>query len=100
MVQKGKEAEIHFQGRTYQIPVDEIQLLGLHNYFNIGVAYGVCRYFGMEDEVFTQGLKSYVPLPHRLQFLGEWEGVKYYDDSISTCLLYTSPQGLWTRCSP
>lgn len=84
VVPKDHGAEVHFQGRVYQIPVEEIQLLGLHNYFNIGVAYGVCRQFGMTDQAFTQGLKSYVPLPHRLQYLGEWGGVRYYDDSIST----------------
>ena len=32
----------------------------------------------------SEGLKTYKPLPHRLQFLGEKNGIKYYDDSIST----------------
>lgn len=34
--------------------------------------------------MFLEGLKTYKPLPHRLQFLGEKNGIKYYDDSIST----------------
>ena len=38
----------------------------------------------MDDQVFARGLKTYEPLPHRLQYIGEREGVKYYDDSIST----------------
>lgn len=77
-------SRVHFNGRNYLIPVDEIKLLGKHNYFDIGLAYAVCSILGMEDSKFTQGLKTYEPLPHRLQYLGEKEGVKYYDDSIST----------------
>lgn len=75
---------IHYDGRSYQIPVDEIRLLGQHNYFDIGVAYAVCSLLGMDDMTFTRGIKTYEPLPHRLQYLGQKDGVKYYDDSIST----------------
>lgn len=75
---------VAFRDETYTIPVDEIRLLGMHNYFDIGMAYGVCRILGMDQETFTNGLKTYEPLPHRLQLLGERDGVRYYDDSIST----------------
>ena len=75
---------VHCRGKSFCIPTDEIKLLGQHNYFDIGVAYGVCSILGMDDQVFARGLKTYEPLPHRLQYIGEREGVKYYDDSIST----------------
>ena len=38
----------------------------------------------MSDEVFKAGLCSYEPLPHRLQYIGTVNDVRYYDDSIST----------------
>lgn len=75
---------IRFSGRSYRIPADEIKLLGQHNYFDIGVVYAVCSILGMDEDTFTDALKTYEPLPHRLQYLGERDGVKYYDDSIST----------------
>ena len=78
------ETWIRYDAQSYRIPVDQIKLLGQHNYFDIGVVYAVCRILGMDEELFTQGLKTYEPLPHRLQYLGERDGVKYYDDSIST----------------
>ncbi|MCB7318549.1 UDP-N-acetylmuramoyl-L-alanine--D-glutamate ligase [Lacrimispora sp. 210928-DFI.3.58] len=84
VIQSGTETVIAFEGRRYSIPVNEIKLLGQHNYFDIGIAYVVCSLLGMEDEVFTQGLKTYEPLPHRLQLLGVKDGIRYYDDSIST----------------
>lgn len=87
----GKSADIRIEGHTifyrgkqYEIPVNEIHLLGEHNYYNIGTAYGVVQEFGITDEEFTQGLCTYETLPHRLQYIGTVDGVKYYDDSIST----------------
>lgn len=84
VVQEQDGTWVHFRGRKFCIPTNEIKLLGQHNYFDIGVAYGVCSILGMDDQVFAQGLKTYEPLPHRLQYIGERDGVKYYDDSIST----------------
>lgn len=75
---------ITYDGNTYVIPVEDIRLLGEHNYYNIAVAYGVMKEFGITDEEFTKGLCAYETLPHRLQYIGMVDGVKYYDDSIST----------------
>ena len=68
----------------YDIPKDDIKLVGEHNYFDVAVAYGILKYIGMQDKDFESGLVSYNPLPHRLQPIGVINGVKYYDDSIST----------------
>ena len=75
---------IFFRGERYAIPVGEIRLLGQHNYLDIAFVYTACRLHGVPGEALTRGLKTYQPLPHRLAFLGECGGVKYYDDSIST----------------
>ncbi len=92
----GKDrAVVNFSGSFFPIPQSEIRLIGSHNYFDIGVAYGICRLLGMTDEAFERGLKTYVPLPHRLQYLGERDGIKYYDDSIST-ICDTTIQALHT----
>ena len=86
---------VSFRGSRYEIPADRISLIGLHNYFDIAMVYGVCHLLGMEDETFTEGLKTYHPLPHRLQFVGEKDGVRYFDDSIST-ICHTAIQALRT----
>lgn len=86
---------IHYDGRSYRIPEEGIRLLGQHNYFDIGMAYAVCSLLEMPEKTFTEGLKEYEPLPHRLQYLGEKNGVKYYDDSIST-ICETAIQALKT----
>lgn len=77
-------SRILFEGHHYQIPVEEIHLLGHHNQVDIAFVYALCRMLGVSEEAFTAGLKSYEPLPHRLHFAGVRDGVRYYDDSIST----------------
>lgn len=69
---------------SYAIPTDSIRLIGEHNYFDIAFVYAVCRDYGISDAIFSEALKSYEPLPHRLQFIGVQSGIKWYDDSIST----------------
>lgn len=75
---------IFYGQRDFKIPVEKISLLGTHNYLDIAFVYGMCCDLGISDEQFEAGLISYVPLPHRLQYIGTVDGVAYYDDSIST----------------
>lgn len=78
------ENRIFYGERCFEIPTDKISLLGRHNYLDIAFVYGVCCDLGITDEQFLKGICSYVPLPHRLQYIGTVEEVAYYDDSIST----------------
>lgn len=76
--------EARFEESRFELPTEKLRLKGSHNYFDIAMAYGVCRLLGMDGEAFQKGILSYEPLPHRLQLVGERDGVRYYDDSIST----------------
>ncbi len=75
---------IIFDGQTAEIPVDNINLVGKHNYFNIAAAYAVCRLADIDSADILNSLCTYKPLPHRLEYIGELNGIRYYDDSIST----------------
>lgn len=76
--------KIFYGDRSFEIPTENISLLGAHNYLDIAFVYGICCDLGISDQQFEEGLISYVPLPHRLQYIGTVDGVAYYDDSIST----------------
>lgn len=76
--------KITFLDDSFFIPIHDIAIIGAHNYLNIAVAYGICKIMGLSDIKFSEGLKAYAPLPHRLQKVGIYDGITYYDDSIST----------------
>lgn len=79
-----KDSIIKYGQDSYKIPTEEIALIGKHNYYDIAFVYGISRMLGLSENQIEDGLKTYVPLPHRLQNIGTVDGVTYYDDSIST----------------
>lgn len=68
------------------IPVndEEIPLLGNHNRENIKAAIAAVRVFNVDDEVIARAVKNFQPLRHRLQKVGEYKSITFYDDAIST----------------
>jgi len=62
----------------------EIPLIGEHNRENIKAAIAAVRQFGVGDSQIKNAIKTFRPLPHRLEFVGEFNGIKFYDDAIST----------------
>jgi UDP-N-acetylmuramoylalanine--D-glutamate ligase len=76
---------IHYQGTTITVDEDELLLKGRHNLYNISAAYCITRHLGINDQDFYEAVKTFQPLPHRMEYVGEVGGVKYFNDSISTC---------------
>jgi UDP-N-acetylmuramoylalanine--D-glutamate ligase len=58
--------------------------LGGCDLLNFLAAYGVSRQLGCAPERLVEALISFRKPPHRLEWVGEWHGVAYYDDSKAT----------------
>ena len=66
--------------REYELSVE-----GKHNQFNAEFVYRiVTERFGCDEDAIREALSSFNGLAHRLQHVGNVDGVDYYDDSIST----------------
>lgn len=63
---------------------DEIQLAGEHNVRNVMAALLACLAIGCEPTRLREAVKSFVPMTHRLQPVGDVAGVLYVDDSKAT----------------
>lgn len=65
-------------------PVEAIKLPGLHNIENVCAAVSVALNFTNDYKAIEQGIRDFTGLPHRLRFVDEISGIKFYDDSIAT----------------
>ena len=60
------------------------KLLGEHNFNNIMFAITVAKIMNLDLKKATSDIYEFKPLEHRMEFVGEFDGVKYYNDSIAT----------------
>ena len=59
-------------------------LKGHHNLYNIMAAGAACYLSGISTHQVGQGIKSFNGLPHRIEWVGEFAGIQWYNDSIAT----------------
>ena len=62
----------------------KIALLGDHNRKNAGYARAAALSLGIPEKIIKEVLKTFAGLPGRLEYLGEKNGVAFYDDGNST----------------
>jgi UDP-N-acetylmuramoylalanine--D-glutamate ligase len=66
-------------------------LQGPHNAQNAACAIAVCQVLGIDDAVIERALQSFGGLPHRMERIGEFNGVLYVNDSKATNSTSTAP---------
>lgn len=66
------------------IALSEINLLGNHNVKNIMAAICVAKQYKIANNDIKKALAKFVNLEHRLQFVGQFKDISFYDDAIST----------------
>jgi UDP-N-acetylmuramoylalanine--D-glutamate ligase len=82
-----KPGDVRIEGPVEEmVPIDrsDLTLLGDHNFQNIQVAVRVARLCKVSDDAIASALRNFKPLPHRLEHIGTFRGVDFYDDAIST----------------
>ena len=81
-----KNDEVHYSFKDFKgsISIKERNLIGAHNILNILSAAGAAKLFHVNDSSISESVKNFTALPHRLEFIGEVNGIKCYDDSKAT----------------
>ncbi|RCW46537.1 UDP-N-acetylmuramoyl-L-alanine--D-glutamate ligase [Paenibacillus prosopidis] len=70
--------------QTTILPVDELGIPGRHNAANALAAIAACLAAGAAPEQLIEPLQQFRGVEHRLEFVREVNGVKYYNDSKAT----------------
>lgn len=63
---------------------EKIKLPGKHNLYNAVIGFETAKFFGIDEEKIFTGISKFNGLEHRMEFAGEKNGIKFYNDSKST----------------
>lgn len=68
-----------------QLPLNELKLQGIHNALNVAAAIALLNSAGIEiSKAVIKAAKEYKGLPHRCEWVGNFSGVTYINDSKAT----------------
>jgi UDP-N-acetylmuramoylalanine--D-glutamate ligase len=65
-------------------PIPPMPLPGSHNMENALAAAAVGRIAGLSDDAINSAIRGFKGVEHRLELVGEWAGVRWYNDSKAT----------------
>ena len=65
-------------------PKPPMPLPGRHNMENALAAAAIGRIAGLSDDVIDGAIRNFKGVEHRLELVGEWGGVRWYNDSKAT----------------
>lgn len=69
--------------RKHILNTDEVILRGVHNYQNIATALAATKTL-VDQDIAVKAIKEFKPVEHRIEFVREIDGVKWYNDSASS----------------
>jgi len=82
-----RENEIVFRHNGEEelvLNLQEIPLVGAHNVENVLAAVAATRLAGAGPSAIAKGVRSFAGVEHRLEFVAEIRGVRYFNDSKAT----------------
>lgn len=82
---RGEEIVVVHDGKEESVmKAAEIPLAGAHNLENVLAAVIIARLAGVDTGTIAKAVKSFAGVEHRLEFVADVRGVRYYNDSKAT----------------
>lgn len=78
-----KDGYLEIKGEKI-IPLNAIKIVGKHNLQNVMIAVSAAKAIGISNDVILDAVSSFKGVEHRIEFVREIDGVKYYNDSKGT----------------
>lgn len=78
-----KDGYLEIKGEK-TIPLNAIKIVGKHNLQNVMIAVSAAKAIGISNDVILEAVSSFKGVEHRIEFVREIDGVKYYNDSKGT----------------
>lgn len=78
-----KEGFIEIGGEKV-LPVEAVRLVGKHNLQNVIIAVSAAKAVGVSNDIIAEAVSSFGGVEHRIEFVRELNGIKYYNDSKGT----------------
>jgi len=79
-----KENKIYFEGKPIYDKNEKRNLVGDYNLNNIMFVLGVSEILNLDITKTINSISTFKTLEHRLELVGEYDGILYYDNSIGT----------------
>ncbi len=80
----GDTLVVRLSGQEFRYKRDLSPLVGVHNSENLLAVLLACHIYGIDRPVIEQALKKFKGLPHRMEFVREKNGIRFYNDSKAT----------------
>ncbi|WP_457621294.1 UDP-N-acetylmuramoyl-L-alanine--D-glutamate ligase, partial [Persephonella sp.] len=82
----GSEIILRINKNKLKFNLSSIQLKGTHNIQNLMAAVITAYLYGISPDLIAEKLKSFIPLPHRMEYVGKIDEVDFYNDSKATTI--------------
>jgi UDP-N-acetylmuramoylalanine--D-glutamate ligase len=81
------QGSLHLRRHAEDIPLmraEDLHLRGDHNMMNVLAAFAIGSACGLKPDPMLKAAHEFTGVPHRLEFVREWHGAQWYNDSIAT----------------